>query len=415
MSHIRLAWVWAGAAAGAVLSGSAGAHAGAFALRDQSAYGQGASYAGIAAGGSLSALFWNPATLSQVRGIEIELVGTGIFPDADVHIDAQPELGTAGSAAGNIGEDAFVPAGYAAIRLNDTFTVGAGLNVPFGLETRYDGDSIINQSGVAGRSRVASANFNPAISVDLTEWLAVAVGAQLQYFDARLTQQALGPLGVSSLDGDDYSIGFTAGLRLTPLAGTEIGLGYRSGISHDLDGTLQTATAGTFDVHYEGVDLPDIVTLGVRQRITERLRLMGGVEWQNWSRFDTVQVKDGPAPIDLKFDYDDAWFFSGGAELDLTSHASIRAGIGYEISPVDDAVRTFRLPYGNGLRLSVGTSYRLNHRLAIDLGYSFVAVEDTDIRAADQGGPESNGPFSGSAETIAHYVSAAIKLRFGDH
>ena len=82
---------------------------------------------------------------------------------------------------------------------------------------------------------------------------------------------------------------------------------------------------------------------------------------------------------------------------------------------VDDAVRTFRLPYGNGLRLSVGTSYRLNHRLAIDLGYSFVAVEDTDIRAADQGGPESNGPFSGSAETIAHYVSAAIKLRFGDH
>ena len=51
------------------------AKAGGFALREHSAYGQGMSFAGVAAGGSLSSMFWNPATLSQVVGLEFE---TGI-------------------------------------------------------------------------------------------------------------------------------------------------------------------------------------------------------------------------------------------------------------------------------------------------------------------------------------------------
>ena len=38
-------------------------------------------------------------------------------------------------------------------------------------------------------------------------------------------------------------------------------------------------TAGDFDVKYDGVNLPDIVTLGVRQRITDRFRVMAGAEW----------------------------------------------------------------------------------------------------------------------------------------
>jgi len=36
-----------------------------FEIREQSAWGQGASYAGVAAGGSLSSMFWNPATMTH--------------------------------------------------------------------------------------------------------------------------------------------------------------------------------------------------------------------------------------------------------------------------------------------------------------------------------------------------------------
>ncbi len=399
------------AAAAAGLSSMSVAHAGGFAVRTQSAYGQGASFAGIAAGGSLSSMFWNPANLSAVQRAELEVVGTGIFPHGDVRLDPQPGLGFPGSHEDNIGQNALVPAGYAAYRLNPRVVFGVGVNSPFGLVTRYGGSSILYQTGVAGKSEVFSVNLNPAVAVEVTDWLAVAVGAQIQYFDARLTRQALPALGISTLDGDDVGFGFTAGLRLTPLAGTEIGLGYRSFIDQDLHGTLQTQTAGSFDVKYHGVNLPDVVTFGVRQRITDRFRVMAGAEWSNWSRFDTVRIEGGPAPIDLPFEYNDGWFFSLGGEFDVTQQASVRAGLGYEVSPIDDDNRTYRLPYNDGFLMSVGASYRLNDRFAFDLGYSFFAIEDMNILAAGAGGPATNGPFSGHADDYAHYLSAAIKVR----
>jgi long-chain fatty acid transport protein len=398
-------------AAAASLFTISGAHGGAFAVRSQSAYGQGSSFAGIAAGGSLSSMFWNPANLSDVQRIAIEVVGSGIFPDVDVKLDPQPLLGFPGSHEGNIAHNAFIPSGYAGYRLHDRVVIGVGINTPFGLATEYDGDSVLNQAGVAGKSEVLSLNLNPVVSVEVTDWLALALGAQVQYFHARLTRQALGSLGVSTLEGDDVGFGLTAGIKVTPRPGTAIGLGYRSSIGHELDGTLKTPTAGTFDVTYDGVNLPDLVTLGIRQRITDRFRLMAGAEWSNWSRFDTVAIKGGPAPIDLQFDYDDGWFFSIGGEFDVTQQVAVRAGVGYELGPIDDNVRTYRIPDGDRLHLSGGVSYRLDERFSFDVGYSFVAVEDMDILAANAGGPDANGPFSGRADTYVHYIAAAIKVK----
>ena len=399
------------AVAAASLSASSGVHGGAFAVRTQSAYGQGSSFAGIAAGGSLSSMFWNPANLSDVKRIQTEVVASGIFPDVNVKLDPQPLLGFPGSNEGNIAHAAFVPAGYAAYRLHQRIVVGLGVNVPFGLATEYDDNSILHQTGVAGKSEVVSINVNPAVSFQATDWLALALGAQVQYFEARLTRQALGALGPSTLDGDDVGFGLTAGIKVAPVAGTEIGLGYRSSVQHELDGTLDTANAGEFDVKYDDVNLPDLVTLGIRQKVTERFRVMAGAEWSNWSRFEAVTIKDGPAPIELAFDYDDGWFVSVGGEFDLTRQVTVRSGIGYEWGPIDDNVRTYRIPDGDRLQLSAGVSYRLNERFSFDVGYSFAAVEDMAIRAADAGGPDANGPFSGSADTHVHYIAAALKVK----
>ncbi len=81
----RLA-IWLGSAALAALAGAPSAEAGGFAIREQSAYGQGSSFAGIAAGGSLSSMFWNPATLAGVSVFELEGVASGVFPDSDVDV-----------------------------------------------------------------------------------------------------------------------------------------------------------------------------------------------------------------------------------------------------------------------------------------------------------------------------------------
>ena len=59
------------------------AHAGGFSVREQSAEGQGASFAGITAGGKdLSSMFFNPATITQHAGRKFELNVAGIVPQA---------------------------------------------------------------------------------------------------------------------------------------------------------------------------------------------------------------------------------------------------------------------------------------------------------------------------------------------
>ncbi len=70
------------------LAGATAAEAGGFAIREQSAYGQGMGFAGIAAGGSLSSMFWNPATLSSVEGLEAESVMSTAIPLIDTTYSA---------------------------------------------------------------------------------------------------------------------------------------------------------------------------------------------------------------------------------------------------------------------------------------------------------------------------------------
>ena len=60
---------WAGflrvaSALGCLVIASTQANAGGFAVHEQSVYGQGTSFAGIAAGGALSSMFWNPGTMT---------------------------------------------------------------------------------------------------------------------------------------------------------------------------------------------------------------------------------------------------------------------------------------------------------------------------------------------------------------
>src|SRR5262252_1256745 len=110
-ASIRMAML-AGAALGATGLGTIEARAGGFFLHEQSAYFQGLSMAGAAAGGpSISAMFWNPATITQSGlGMTSEIDFAGVAPRSEIH----PISATAANGAsllglgpsGNIGTDA---------------------------------------------------------------------------------------------------------------------------------------------------------------------------------------------------------------------------------------------------------------------------------------------------------------------
>lgn len=419
--------VWLlGSVAAAALASASSAIAGGFEVREQSAFFQGTSFAGTAAGGSsLSSIFWNPATSYIVgKGVTTDSNYSLIMPEMNVHADRvtapnpafdplQPVgpgnlpsvLVTGRDNDVDLGRDAIVPASYAAYRLSDKLVAAVAMNGQYGLTTKPD-NTAWAAAHMAQTSKIFSLNLNPSLSYQVMPGVTVGVGVQVQYFEVKTLRTS----GYNGNDADDIGVGGTAGINITPFRGTSIGLGYRSRIQHDIKGDFDASPAAaalvqTGDLTTE-LDTPDKVTLSLRQELTPYARLLGTVEWTNWSTIGEVpvQIPLGPlalgagASAALDANWEDGWLYALGGEYDYSNKLSLRAGIAYEHSPIqDDTSRLIQLPDNNRIWASIGATYNWSETTKINVAYSHVWVEDGDIDRNSLIGP-AGGTFVGDAE-----------------
>ncbi|QFT31224.1 Putative outer membrane protein precursor [Labrenzia sp. THAF82] len=396
------------------------AHAGGFALREQSSYYQGLSFAGYGtSGGGISSMYWNPASLiGAQQGLTVEAHNTGLFPVSEIDGTLSGgALGTSSIGSGDIASDAFIPASYAAYRLNDQLVFGVGVNAPFGLSTKPEQNWAAQF--YSRSSSVFSLNVNPAVALQINEMFSLAVGIQVQYLDVSLkSADATSGAGFprsNEISGSSIGYGVTAGLTVRPMEGTEIGVGYRSGVGHDLDGDL--IVGGVTRAIGLGVVTPDMVNISARQKITDKIRVLGTVEWTNWSRLKSpraISDATGAALTTLHFNYDDGWFFSLGGEYDYNEKLTFRAGLGYEISPIDEDIRSTRLPDNNRWWLSAGASYNFNKHLSFDLGYTHIIPESTKINI-DSNHQDFNatfGTYTADVDSHVNIISASLRYKF---
>ena len=405
----------------AMVAGVATAEAGGFAVREQSAYGQGSSFAGMAApGDSISSMFWNPAAVTTVTGITAEGNLTGVFPRSELDVDPTrstlTRLGITGN-GGNVGETGIVPAGYFAMPITDQLYIGMSFNAPYGFSTTSETPWVGMFSHLDAEAK--SVNVTPVLGFKFNDMISVAVGMQVEYFDVDIGT-ALAPTAApprQRLEGNSTDVGFVAGVTLTPFDGTTIGIGYRSMVKHSLDGSqtfdvplrtpLGTIPAGAYPITAD-VTLPDTLSIGVRQRISDAFTVMGGMEWANWSRIQTVPFAGSPARTSLALDFDDGWFFSLGGEYKYNPDWTFRAGLGYEIAPTTDEHRSMRLPDADRVWASIGASYNWNERLSMDAGYSHLFVDDAPVDETTAG-----FRYAGTAEGSADIISLGVRYKFG--
>ena len=175
------------------------------------------------------------------------------------------------------------------------------------------------------------------------------------------------------------------------------------------------------------LNLPDVVTVGLRQGIGDRFTLLAGVEWSNWSRIGTAnlyQPNGAPATIVgsaviFPFQYHDGWFYSLGGEYMLNPAWTVRAGIAYEKSPITDDVRTARLPDNDRMWYSVGASYKPAslRGFTFDAGYSFIDVKNAPICISVRAVLAIRGParrYIGSVSSYINIVSIAVRYQWDD-
>lgn len=401
------------------------AEAGGFAVREQSAYGQGSSFAGMAApGDSISSMFWNPAAVTTATSTTLEGNVTGVFPRSELDADlsrstlANPLLGGITGDGGDVGEIGIVPGTYFATPITDQLYFGVSVNAPYGLGTTSDAPWVGQFSHLD--AEVMSVNVSPVIGVKINDMISVAAGLQVQYFDVDIeTALSLDASSRQRLKGDDDGIGFVAGVTLTPFDGTIIGIGYRSAVKHTLDGSQAfdipvaggLIQAGRYPISAD-ITLPETVSVGLRQEINESFTLMAGMEWANWSRIQTVPFDGSRAGTALALEYEDGWFFSVGGEYKFNPNWTFRGGLGYEIAPTTDEDRSMRLPDADRIWASIGASYNWNERLSVDFGYSHLFVDDAPV---DETTVTSSGPirYAGTAEGSVDIISFGLRYKFG--
>jgi len=342
--------------------------------------------------------------------------------------------------AGDSANDALVPAGYISWQVNPQLWLGLSVNSPFGLSVSFP-DNWAGRNYAADTS-LKTYNATPSIAYQINNWISVGAGVQIQYAKADLSTGVpvnnfgifTGGLGNQlNISGNGWGYGFTAGVTLTPTPTTTIGIGWRSAINQKINGTLTMPPGGfafAAPVSTPGpvsttLNLPDIVSIGLRQRLTPQWMLMGTVEWSNWSRIGTsnvLQASGLPAlavtkPVTLPFQYSDGWFYSLGAEYQWNPQFALRAGIGFEKSPITDQVRTPRLPDNDRTWLSLGATYQWTQKLSFDFAYSHLFVKSTPINiSAASGNPWFSAPVTYIGDVSAHVdiISVALKYRWDD-
>jgi long-chain fatty acid transport protein len=432
--------------AAALAAGSAAvseAQAGAFGVREQSTYFMGDAYAGAAAGGDISSMFWNPAATATLPGFNSSSSYTGIMGSAKESatggvLVTGPQFPIPGltPTSTDVGSNVLVPASYFTLQLTDQLYAGVGLNAPFGLVTKPD-SGFWAGSPLATTSKIFSLDANPTVAYKITPTLTIGAGIQIEYFEIKLEHSDLAfPLiGVQApgraYKADDVGVGATAGVLWQPWVGTSVGLGYRSAVDVNVSGLYsRTAPGFSFSTIANGkLTLPDEVTFSVRQAVNPQLTLLGTVEWTRWSSLGNVTATSSvasplcPAGVceTLNLNYKDGWLYSIGAEYAYSPSLTLRTGVGYEISPVKDSTRDILLPDSNRIHLNFGASYKWSDKITFHAAYSHLFFDDAPFCMAQPTAAANtthcisgaNVPLlSGSADTSVDIVSVGVNYKF---
>ncbi|MBP2310861.1 OmpP1/FadL family transporter [Azospirillum soli] len=417
-------------------------------LKEQSASGQGTSFAGVTANaaGDASAMFFNPAAMGALKSNEAVGVLSGIFPTSEgsnARATRATRLGggpiTGNTNPGDIGMDAPIPAGYAVFAVSPDVRVGLAITAPWGLATDYPENWVGRYHGI--HSSLRTININPTVSYEIMPQLTLGAGLQFQYAKARLSQgidfgsilaaqgAAVRPGsidGVGEVKGDDWGFGFTAGMLYEPVKGTRFGVSYRSSVSHELDGdgkfegvpavpALRASFAAT--TAKAKVTTPDIISFGAYHELNSQWAVMADAQWTNWSRFKELRIRYGnPLRADSLTEehWDDSWFFALGAAYKWNEKLTLRAGVAYDQTPVTDQHRTPRIPDEDRYWVSLGFGYQLTDSIRTDVGYTHIFADKAKVDLRDNltGADAFRGNLQADYKAHVDIIAVQTKITF---
>lgn len=363
---------------------------------DSEAVGRGNAF--VATADNPSAIYYNPAGISQLKGHQLSIgaytittqstfedgMGGEFDTERDVHL--LPRL-----------YYTYTPSG-------SDLSFGVGLYTPFGLGNEWNDTSRFESM----EGQVAYITLNPVVSWKLHDTLSIAAGPTLSYGEAELRRPLPGtPPGTKiNFDGDDFAPGFNAGILWQPHHQHSFGVTYRSFTTMDFEGDSHAnhpffPKADT-DAEF---DFPQVVTVGYSFRPTPKWNLEFNIDWTDWDTLNTVAL-DRPGAMDpsLIFNWESSLMYQFGVTRYLEDGWRIDGGYIFSENSIPEA--TFEPLVADSDRhvfsLGAGKSWK---QWKVHAGYQFAYGPTRTVNL-------SGGEYNGDYTFYSHAVTFTVGYRF---
>ncbi|QZT37947.1 outer membrane protein transport protein [Halosquirtibacter xylanolyticus] len=329
-----------------------------------------------------STAYFNPAAMSEVKD-QSWLVGIqGMLPKFNFE--------STESAYPNDNAGKFTPslAVYWLKHLSDKWTIGATLNFPMGSSLDY-GDNWEGKYYLT-KATIAVANIAPAASFKLSE--KVSFGVAANFYIGMLSEDIAipsvitgAPDGEANIDGTSFSMGFQFGFHYRPNSTLSLGLTYRYKSTIDFQGDADATNYFINGEKYTSARYSTdmLIPHGVNFSISKYfgdVELLFDLGYCNWAGFDYQSIilkEEYDAHIERK--WQDTYRVGLGGNYFINDKWTVRAGLSFDSSPVDEQYRTPDLPLSGVYRFGAGGTMRINDKFDLSLSYNFMLGIDNDL------------------------------------
>ena len=390
-----------------------------FAINEWSAEGVAMGGARMFAEDDAANVAYNPASITKVKGEAMKSSSTYLSPHgsykADIKeslkpgtnetIPAYPEYGHnkvhAGWAVGS----------YYVRQINDKEWFGIGAFPRFAMVSEFERGSKISSN--AFFSKLNGVSVTPTYAHKFDKKWSAAVGAEINYVGLELQKNAfLNPVtkvGSVQIEGESYALGWNAAANYTFDDKNEIGVVYRSRITHSLEADAKAyypmqkfnGKANAYGV----VTLPDSWDIGYNHKFDKKTRLELKATRTNWSTYDALNVYfDKPvfgqsAALSDK-NWESGWRYAIGLEHNLSDKYAVMAGFAFDESSIPYEGGDFMVPTGLRRTYSIGARYNdKKQTVAVALGWMDVGTLDF-----------AGHPEKGDAYSSAHAYDSFTKI-----
>jgi long-chain fatty acid transport protein len=293
--------------------------------------------------------------------------------------------------------------------INDKWSVGFSATVPFGNSSDFPSDGF--QRLYATKSTIQTINLSPSLTYKFNDKFSFGAGFDAQRMSATLNQVVRPGVADIVNEASGWGYGWHAGVLYQFTPATRVGLSYRSQVSQSLSGTstLNSLTTGAplavSNALTTNITLPAMTTLSIYHDVTSKWALMASVNYTQWNSIQNITLNGLAlaAPNNtatITQNYSNTWRASVGTAYAINDKWLVRAGVGYDQTPTNDAARIIRLPDNDRWLVAVGARFRITKQLALDMGWTHIFIKDASINNRSATAGSLTGNFKNSADVI---------------